>query len=130
MKSVPEYDEFDGTSAEVDSSSDVSTEPAEVAPAVKSTTAVATLDDLEDGDPAVALRQALRFAPGDWYVVHSYAGYENKVKTNLETRITKPRHGGLHLPGLRCRPGRGRGQERQAPERCRTRSSLLHPGPE
>jgi len=25
--------------------------------------------------------------PGDWYVVHSYAGYENKVKTNLETRI-------------------------------------------
>jgi transcriptional antiterminator NusG len=27
-------------------------------------------------------------APGDWYVVHSYAGYENKVKANLETRIT------------------------------------------
>ncbi|HEX2074447.1 MAG TPA: transcription termination/antitermination protein NusG [Geodermatophilus sp.] len=26
-------------------------------------------------------------APGDWYVVHSYAGYENKVKTNLESRI-------------------------------------------
>ncbi|HLM06317.1 MAG TPA: transcription termination/antitermination protein NusG [Blastococcus sp.] len=26
-------------------------------------------------------------APGDWYVVHSYAGYENKVKTNLEARI-------------------------------------------
>ncbi len=34
------------------------------------------------------LRPALRFAPGDWFVVHSYAGYENKVKTNLETRIT------------------------------------------
>ncbi|MBY3555225.1 transcription termination/antitermination protein NusG [Modestobacter lapidis] len=42
----------------------------------------------EDEDPAVALRQALRTAPGDWYVVHSYAGYENKVKTNLESRIT------------------------------------------
>lgn len=41
-----------------------------------------------DGDPVAELRQALRFAPGDWYVVHSYAGYENKVKTNLETRIT------------------------------------------
>ena len=27
------------------------------------------------------------FAPGDWYVVHTYAGYENKVKANLETRI-------------------------------------------
>ncbi|HEX2024806.1 MAG TPA: transcription termination/antitermination protein NusG [Actinomycetota bacterium] len=25
--------------------------------------------------------------PGDWYVIHTYAGYENKVKTNLETRI-------------------------------------------
>ena len=33
------------------------------------------------------MRAALRRAPGDWYVVHSYAGYENKVKTNLETRI-------------------------------------------
>ena len=38
-------------------------------------------------DPAEALKEALRLAPGDWYVVHSYAGYENKVKTNLETRI-------------------------------------------
>jgi len=25
--------------------------------------------------------------PGEWYVVHTYAGYENKVKTNLESRI-------------------------------------------
>src|ERR1700748_2154193 len=32
-------------------------------------------------------REALRKAPGDWYVVHSYAGYENRVKQNLETRI-------------------------------------------
>ncbi|MCI2417083.1 transcription termination/antitermination protein NusG [Saccharopolyspora sp. K220] len=37
-------------------------------------------------DPVEELRAALRRAPGDWYVVHSYAGYENKVKTNLETR--------------------------------------------
>jgi transcriptional antiterminator NusG len=48
---------------------------------------VGTVDE-EDIDPVAALRQSLRFAPGDWYVVHSYAGYENKVKTNLETRIT------------------------------------------
>jgi transcriptional antiterminator NusG len=41
-----------------------------------------------DEDPVEALRNALRVAPGDWYVVHSYAGYENKVKTNLESRIT------------------------------------------
>ncbi len=38
-------------------------------------------------DPAVALKESLRLAPGEWYVVHSYAGYENKVKANLETRV-------------------------------------------
>ncbi|MFD2090160.1 transcription termination/antitermination protein NusG [Blastococcus deserti] len=41
----------------------------------------------EDEDPVEAMKKALRRAPGDWYVVHSYAGYENKVKTNLEARI-------------------------------------------
>jgi transcriptional antiterminator NusG len=49
--------------------------------------AVTEQDISEPGDPAEELRAALRTAPGDWYVVHSYAGYENKVKTNLETRI-------------------------------------------
>lgn len=43
--------------------------------------------DAEDEDPVEAMKKALRLAPGDWYVVHSYAGYENKVKTNLEARI-------------------------------------------
>jgi transcription termination/antitermination protein NusG len=38
-------------------------------------------------NPAAELRKALEAAPGDWYVVHSYAGYENKVKANLESRI-------------------------------------------
>jgi transcriptional antiterminator NusG len=28
------------------------------------------------------------YGPGDWYVVHTYAGYENKVKANLESRIS------------------------------------------
>ncbi|MEO8887920.1 MAG: transcription termination/antitermination protein NusG [Jatrophihabitantaceae bacterium] len=41
----------------------------------------------EDEDPIEALRRELRTQFGDWYVVHSYAGYENKVKTNLESRI-------------------------------------------
>ena len=41
----------------------------------------------EDVDPATALKAELRKKPGDWYVVHSYAGYENKVKANLETRV-------------------------------------------
>jgi transcription termination/antitermination factor NusG len=41
----------------------------------------------EDDDPVEAMRKKLRIMPGDWYVVHSYAGYENKVKSNLEARI-------------------------------------------
>jgi transcriptional antiterminator NusG len=41
----------------------------------------------EELDPVEAMRAKLRMLPGDWYVVHSYAGYENKVKTNLEARI-------------------------------------------
>ena len=39
-------------------------------------------------DPIEELRTQLRRAPGYWFVVHSYAGYENKVKTNLESRIS------------------------------------------
>jgi transcription termination/antitermination protein NusG len=42
----------------------------------------------EDEDPVAAFREQMRIAPGDWYVIHSYAGYENKVKGNIETRIT------------------------------------------
>ena len=41
----------------------------------------------EDADPVEAFRTNLQSLPGDWYVVHTYAGYENKVKANLETRI-------------------------------------------
>ena len=40
----------------------------------------------EDDEVAAFRAQMLR-SVGDWYVVHSYAGYENKVKTNLESRI-------------------------------------------
>ncbi|SFV20093.1 transcription termination/antitermination protein NusG [Micrococcus terreus] len=38
-------------------------------------------------DPAEELKARLRRQPGDWYVIHTYAGYEKRVKTNLETRI-------------------------------------------
>ncbi|NMR29485.1 transcription termination/antitermination protein NusG [Arthrobacter sp. SF27] len=38
-------------------------------------------------DPVEAFRAKLRRQEGDWYVIHSYAGYENRVKVNLETRI-------------------------------------------
>jgi transcription termination/antitermination protein NusG len=49
--------------------------------------AEAPAEEPEDEDPAVALKKELRLKPGDWYVIHSYAGYENKVKANLETRV-------------------------------------------
>jgi transcriptional antiterminator NusG len=48
---------------------------------------VAEPDEPEEVDPAAALKAELRTKPGDWYVIHSYAGYENKVKANLETRV-------------------------------------------
>ena len=37
-------------------------------------------------DPVGEFKSELRLLPGDWYVVHSYAGYENRVRTNLESR--------------------------------------------
>ncbi|MGC0338616.1 MULTISPECIES: transcription termination/antitermination protein NusG [Streptomyces] len=40
----------------------------------------------EPVDPVAALREELRTLPGEWYVIHTYAGYENRVKTNLEQR--------------------------------------------
>ncbi len=40
----------------------------------------------EETDPVQEFKAELRTLPGDWYVVHSYAGYENRVRTNLESR--------------------------------------------
>jgi transcription termination/antitermination factor NusG len=40
----------------------------------------------EDDDPVALFKAEMRLQPGDWYVVHSYAGYENRVKANLESR--------------------------------------------
>lgn len=37
-------------------------------------------------DPAEEFKAELRMQEGDWYVIHSYAGYENRVKQNLENR--------------------------------------------
>lgn len=44
------------------------------------------VDDDEDEDPVEAFKAELRRQPGEWYVIHSYAGYENRVKVNLENR--------------------------------------------
>jgi transcriptional antiterminator NusG len=105
---VPEYDETALTADEQSSvatadndesveaaSDDQAGVPADGVPTDEAPTDEVTADEVpaapdadEDYDPVAELRQKLRYAPGDWYVVHSYAGYENKVKTNLETRIT------------------------------------------
>ncbi|NIH82722.1 transcription termination/antitermination protein NusG [Amycolatopsis viridis] len=69
----------DGAVAELDA------EPAEAAGEDESAAEAAPAED-DDLDPVEKLRKELRSLPGDWYVVHSYAGYENKVKNNLETR--------------------------------------------
>ncbi|MCC0096554.1 transcription termination/antitermination protein NusG [Streptomyces sp. NBC_01343] len=42
--------------------------------------------DAEPVDPVQALRDELRLLPGEWYVIHTYAGYEKRVKANLEQR--------------------------------------------
>jgi transcriptional antiterminator NusG len=49
---------------------------------------VATAEEApaEDEDPLVAFRARLDSQIGEWFVIHSYAGFENRVKQNLETR--------------------------------------------
>lgn len=61
-------------------------------------TAAADVEDVEEAadaepaepeapaDPVEALREELRGLPGEWYVIHTYAGYEKRVKANLEQR--------------------------------------------
>lgn len=44
-------------------------------------------DDDSDDDPLEAFRRELWAKPGDWFVVHTYSGMENRVKSNLENRI-------------------------------------------
>jgi transcription termination/antitermination protein NusG len=92
---VPEYDDETAKSADELSSVATAETDESVEAASEETAEVAAPEEEapapdvdEDYDPVLELRQKLRYAPGDWYVVHSYAGYENKVKTNLETRIT------------------------------------------
>ena len=70
---------IDGDEAELDQP------PAEAAPeaSTEDTPAEQTAPAI---DPVIAFKRQLRKLPGDWFVIHSYAGYENKVKANLETR--------------------------------------------
>ncbi len=81
--STPEPAQSDAPSAD---SPSTGTSPAD-SPAADENAADAPDIDAEPVDPIAELKASLKRAAGEWYVVHSYAGYENKVKTNLETRI-------------------------------------------
>ncbi|MFF8429695.1 transcription termination/antitermination protein NusG [Streptomyces sp. NPDC016566] len=93
VEGADEQDEFEAAEAEAG-------EPAEeaalhVEDEDETEEAVETEDEAEEEveaeaaapvDPIEALRTELRSLPGEWYVIHTYAGYENRVKTNLEQR--------------------------------------------
>ncbi len=83
---VPELDQSSAIDEDVAADASVDSDAAEAGP--DAAEAEAEPVEAAEADPAEELRQALRVAPGEWYVVHSYAGYENKVKTNLESRIS------------------------------------------
>jgi transcription termination/antitermination protein NusG len=72
--------EVDGTDAD-GTDADATDEPASDEPATDEPATAGS------GDPVADFKADLRSRFGDWYVVHSYAGYENRVKANLETRI-------------------------------------------
>ncbi|MDR7111081.1 transcriptional antiterminator NusG [Microbacterium trichothecenolyticum] len=79
----PELDEdfvaeVDAAAAAVDAA-EASVSPADAAEAPET-------EDDEDEDPFEAFRADLRTLPGKWYVIHSYAGFERKVKANIEQR--------------------------------------------
>jgi transcription termination/antitermination protein NusG len=75
--SAPESDDAD---SDFDAEADAGSEE-------ESTDALAAAAAKAEVDPAEEFKAKLRRQEGDWYVIHSYAGYENRVKANLETRI-------------------------------------------
>jgi transcriptional antiterminator NusG len=88
-------DDVESIAADVEQAEASETEPAaEAEPAAETAPARRSRAKAKDArqadgsaeEPGEAGRDPFR-GPGDWYVVHTYAGYENKVKTNLESRI-------------------------------------------
>ncbi|MFF7723219.1 transcription termination/antitermination protein NusG [Streptomyces luteogriseus] len=82
--SEAEAAEAEAADAVADDAAEAETEDAEEA----QTEAAEELEEEpeDDRDPIEKLREELRVLPGEWYVIHTYAGYENRVKTNLEQR--------------------------------------------
>jgi transcriptional antiterminator NusG len=72
VEAVEDEEELDAA----DEAADTDTAATEVDPAAEA----------EDVDPYDAFRKELRMALGKWYVIHSYAGFERRVKSNIENR--------------------------------------------
>ncbi|MGW0769852.1 transcription termination/antitermination protein NusG [Streptomyces sp. NPDC002676] len=103
VEGADETDEFEAAEAEAGEAAEeaalhVEDEDAEEAPVAEAEEAAeadeaAEVEEVAEAeeeaapvDPVQALREELRTLPGEWYVIHTYAGYENRVKTNLEQR--------------------------------------------
>ena len=107
-----QYDPFESTPTEADSPAEALAEPSvdevtvetpeeilvadveavetvevEVEAEVAEVEAAAEVDEDAEVDPLIAFRDELWAKPGDWFVVHTYSGMENRVKANLENRI-------------------------------------------
>ncbi|WNI23060.1 transcription termination/antitermination protein NusG [Streptomyces sp. ITFR-16] len=77
------HTESDDEVAEADAAGEEASDDAEEA------TDAADEEEAEPAEPVdavTALREELRGLPGEWYVIHTYAGYEKRVKANLEQR--------------------------------------------
>ena len=79
---APEAPVEESADADADETADAGEEADE-----ESSDALAAAAAAAEVDPADEFKAKLRRQEGDWYVIHSYAGYENRVKANLETRI-------------------------------------------
>ena len=98
QESLEPAEEFVAPAAEADEAGDaVEADTDVVAPEVEDVAAdqdeqpevdldAESADGYEDADPVEVFKAELRRQPGEWYVIHSYAGYENRVKVNLENR--------------------------------------------
>jgi len=87
---VPSAEPSDSTDAPeepAESSGSTDTDAAEEPGASTDAPEVVASPDGKAAAPAEAAGADPYGGPGDWYVIHTYAGYENKVKTNLESRI-------------------------------------------
>ncbi len=80
------YDAAGSDAADLDSSRGGGRELADDGPA-EGSVAEAVEAAGADEDPLEEFRRVLRAKPGDWYVVHTYSGMENRVRANLENRI-------------------------------------------